>query len=216
MKTEVTLWYFADPMCSWCWGFSPVLEEIKTLYGERIKIALMLGGLRPGTKDPVTTESREEIIHHWQAVHKMTGQEFNFENPMPDGFVYDTELPSRAVIAVSEINPDCTLPFFKKIQQAFYIEQQDVTNTTVLSEIAANFQINPQDFIERYNSDDVKEKTLLHFQHTRQAEVRGFPTLVISAGKSFHMLAHGYRTFDDIRQDIDNWLSDLFQDETNA
>ncbi|MDH5427723.1 MAG: DsbA family protein, partial [Nitrospirota bacterium] len=27
-----TLIYVADPMCSWCWGFSPVLEEIRRLY----------------------------------------------------------------------------------------------------------------------------------------------------------------------------------------
>ena len=20
--------YFADPMCSWCWGFAPVIEKI--------------------------------------------------------------------------------------------------------------------------------------------------------------------------------------------
>ena len=26
------LWYFADPMCSWCWGFSPVISEIKKSY----------------------------------------------------------------------------------------------------------------------------------------------------------------------------------------
>lgn len=215
MKSEVTLWYFADPMCSWCWGFSPVLEEIKKAYGVKVKIALMLGGLRPGTTQSVTAEFREEIIHHWRAVHKMTGQEFNFDNPMPDGFIYDTELPSRAVIAVSEISPESTLPFFRKIQEAFYVEQKDVTNITVLSEIAANFQINPQGFIERYNSEEVKDKTLLHFQHTRQAEVRGFPTLVISAGRKFLLLAHGYRPFNDIKQDIDNWLRDVSQDETD-
>ena len=24
-----TLYYVADPMCSWCWGFQPVLEKVK-------------------------------------------------------------------------------------------------------------------------------------------------------------------------------------------
>lgn len=215
MKSEVTLWYFADPMCSWCWGFSPVLEKIKKTYGEELKIALMLGGLRPGTTETITPESREEILHHWQAVHEMTGQEFNFNNPMPDGFIYDTELPSRAVIAVSEINPDVTLPFFKRVQEAFYIEQEDVTDETVLAKLAGNFQIEAKEFLERYNSDNVREKTLLHFQHTRQAEVRGFPTLVISTGKTFKMLSHGYRPYEDLRRDIDSWLHDNTDNETN-
>ena len=28
-RTAKTFIYVVDPMCSWCWGFSPVLEQIK-------------------------------------------------------------------------------------------------------------------------------------------------------------------------------------------
>lgn len=206
MNPVATLWYFADPMCSWCWGLSPVLEKIKEDYGEKLKIALMLGGLRPGTTEPITPELRSEILHHWKAVHEMTGQEFDFADPMPDGFIYDTEPPSRAVIAVSEINPDYTLPYFKTIQEAFYCHKQNVTDIDVLVRLAEQFSINTNNFLEHYNSDDVKTKTQLHFQHTRQAEVRGFPTLVIQAEKDFNMLANGYRSYTDLKKDIDDWL----------
>ena len=27
--------YFADPMCSWCWGFNPVMARVREAYGER-------------------------------------------------------------------------------------------------------------------------------------------------------------------------------------
>ena len=175
----------------------------------------MLGGLRPGTKEPISEELREEIVQHWRAVHKLTGQDFNFENPMPDGFVYDTELPSRAVVAVSEINPDYTLPFFKNIQHAFYSERRDVTDVNVLAEIATDFRINRHDFLDHYNSAEVKGKTRFHFQHTRQAEVRGFPTLVASSGKKFRMLAQGYRAYEDISKDLDNFMLDIDQEMTN-
>ena len=94
-----TLWYFADPMCSWCWGFSPVISVIKDVYADRLKVALLLGGLRPGTTEPMTAALREEILHHWQAVQRRTGQPFLFENAMPAGCVYDTEPPSRAEVA---------------------------------------------------------------------------------------------------------------------
>lgn len=209
-----TLWYFADPMCSWCWGFAPVLEQIKEQYGERIKIALMLGGLRPGTTEPMTPESREEILHHWRNVHQMTGQEFNFENPMPEDFIYDTEPACRAVITVSEIHADHTLPFFKRLQEAFYREQRNVADVAVLTELAGEFSVEPGDFVSRFDSDELRNKTASHFQHTRQAEVRGFPTLVISKGKAFKMLAHGYRPYEDIRQEIEQWLNEHPANET--
>lgn len=208
MKSPTILWYFADPMCSWCWGFTPVLNEIKAHYGDKLKVALMMGGLRPGTTEPMSSDSREEILHHWHEVKKTTGQNFTFENAMPDGFIYDTEIPSRAVIAVSEINSEATLPFFKKVQQAFYVEQKNVVNESVLTKLASQFSIDSHKFSEKFNSDDLKKKTQLHFQYTRQAEVRGFPTLVLNTESDFKKISTGYSSYEALRLEIDNWLQE--------
>ncbi len=121
------LWYFADPMCSWCWGFSPVIETLRDEYRERMKIALVLGGLRPGETAPMTAAGREEILHHWHQVHERTGQAFRFEDALPEGFVYDTEPASRAVVTMGGIDPALIFPLFKAIQSAFYAEGRDVT-----------------------------------------------------------------------------------------
>ena len=42
--------YFADPMCSWCYGFSPVVRALRPRYAEVLPIRLIMGGLRPGTR----------------------------------------------------------------------------------------------------------------------------------------------------------------------
>lgn len=206
MNTPTTLWYFVDPMCSWCWGFSPVMDEIKKTYGNHLKVAMMLGGLRPGTTEPMTQESREEIFHHWREVQKLTGQTINAEGALPEGFVYDTEPACRAVIAVSEISAESTLPYYKKVQQAFYLGQKDVTDVRVLTELAADFAIEAQDFTEHFNGDDARNKTQLYFQQTRKMGVRGFPTLVMQLGSKFKLIANGYRPFEEIKPEIDAWL----------
>ena len=208
METTAILWYFADPMCSWCWGFSPVLDKIKETYGEKLKVSLMLGGLRPGTVEAMTPQLRKEIFHHWYEVIKLTGQKFSFDHAMPDGFVYDTEPPCRAVIVVAEFNPDMTLPYFKSIQEAFYIKQKNVCDEEVLAQLAGQCGMARDNFLDRFHAADVRQKTQQHFQHTRQAEVRGFPTLVLQNGSKFTMIASGYRPFDELRQDIDSWLQD--------
>ncbi len=195
-------------MCSWCWGFSPVLDQIKATYGDDLKVALMMGGLRPGTSEPMTPEMREEILHHWHEVNKRTGQNFTFENAMPDGFVYDTEPPSRAVIAVSEIKPEFTLPYFKKVQEAFYVDQKNVPDKKVLMELASSFSIDSQQFLKYFTSDEAKRKTQLHFQKTRQAEVRGFPSLVINTGSEFKKISSGYCSFEGLKQEMDVWLKE--------
>ncbi len=40
------LLYFADPMCSWCYGFAPQILQEKSNYPE-IDFQLVMGGLRP-------------------------------------------------------------------------------------------------------------------------------------------------------------------------
>lgn len=81
--TGKTLWYLADPMCSWCWGFAPVIDMIRDDYSDQLSTELLLGGLRPGTKLPMEPSQREEILNHWHAVHRKTGQLFLFEGAMP-------------------------------------------------------------------------------------------------------------------------------------
>lgn len=207
MATQRILWYFADPMCSWCWGFAPVISAIKETYSERMKIALMLGGLRPGTTEPMTPKSREELLHHWQDVHRMTGQPFAFEGSMPEGFIYDTEPPSRAVITVADISPEAVFPYFKTVQEAFYAHGRNVTQPDTLANLAEQHDIKKQLFLDRYQSDDVRKKTQTHFQIAHESGVRGFPTVTLQDGTTGAVLTNGYRSFGDLQPAIDQWLA---------
>lgn len=201
------LWYFADPMCSWCWGFSPAMEALREAYHERMKIALVLGGLRPGTTEAMTPTARDEILHHWHAVHTRTEQPFHFEGALPDGFVYDTEPASRAVVAVSGIEPGLIFPMFKAIQHAFYAEGRDVTQASVLAELASGLGVDAAAFQQAFDSDAACAKTQAHFRQARQAGVKGFPTLILQQGEQLHPISNGCLPLDSVRAAIDAHLA---------
>jgi putative protein-disulfide isomerase len=207
MNGRSILWYYADPMCSWCWGFAPVMTAIKEVYEPRLKIALMLGGLRPGTTEPLAPALRAEILEHWHAVHRRTGQPFAFEGALPGGFVYDTEPPSRAVIAVGELRPEATFAYFKAVQAAFYAQRQDVTRAETLAALAGPFGIEAATFLARFDSDEVRQRTHGHFQQTRQTGIRGFPTVVLQNDAGYTLLTSGYRPFAELQPEIDAWLA---------
>lgn len=190
MNTPI-LWYFADPMCSWCWGFSPTFKAVLDLYHDRMKIALVLGGLRPGETVPMTTAGRDDILHHWRQVQTLTGQPFRFENALPDGFVYDTEPASRAVVVVSSIDPGLVFPMFQSIQSTFYAQARDVTQTVVLADLAAKLGVDTAVFLHAFDSDTARTRTQTHFHHARQAGVRGFPTLIVQQGAQLHPICNG-------------------------
>jgi len=207
MTPQRILWYFADPMCSWCWGFAPVISAIKETYAEQMKIALMLGGLRPGTIEPMTPQSRAEILHHWQDVHRMTGQPFTFEGALPEGFVYDTEPVCYAVIAVAAIDAETTFDYFKRVQAAFYAHGRDVTRPETLAALAWEQDIDGDLFLERFDSEDVRQLTRKHFEVTRQAGVRGFPTVLLQNDGDGTLLTNGYRPLAELQPEIEKWLA---------
>jgi putative protein-disulfide isomerase len=201
------LWYFADPMCSWCWGFSPVIEALRERYHQRVRIALMLGGLRPGTTAPMTAQQRDDILHHWRAVHAMTGQPFSFDGALPPGFVYDTEPASRAVISFGGLRPEAIFAYFKSVQHAFYVAQRDVTQAGELAALAKDQRVDPGAFLACFESDEMKRRTQQHFLHARQAGVKGFPALMASDARGPARLSEGCRSLEQVRSALDAWLA---------
>ena len=198
----VILWYFADPMCSWCWGFSPVIETLREEFHERAKIALVLGGLRPGETAPLTAAGREDILHHWRQVHERTGQPFRFDNALPPGFVYDTEPASRAVVTIGGLEPTLIFSLFRAIQNAFYAEGRDVTQAGVLAELAAGLGVDAAAFLQAFDSDAARAKTQAHFRQARQAGVRGFPALILQQDSQLHAVSNGCQPLEAVREAI--------------
>jgi putative protein-disulfide isomerase len=196
------LWYFADPMCSWCWGFTPVIETLRDAYRDRLKIALVLGGLRHETA-PMTAAGREEILHHWHEVHARTGQAFRFEQALPQGFVYDTEPACRAVATIGGLDPVLVFPLFKAIQKAFYADGRNVTQPGVLADLAGELGVDKEAFLQAFDSDAARAKTQAHFKQARQAGVRGFPALILQQDAHLHVICNGCQPLETVRAALD-------------
>ncbi|AAZ97999.1 conserved hypothetical protein [Thiobacillus denitrificans ATCC 25259] len=201
------LWYFADPMCSWCWGFSPVIEALRERYGARLRVALVLGGLRPGERAALSAAAREDILHHWHAVAERTGQPFRFDGALAPGFVYDTEPASRAVVAVGALAPGQIFAMFKAIQHAFYAEGRDVTQPDVLAALAAGCGIDTPRFQPAFDSDDARAKTRAHFRQARAAGVHGFPALILQQDDRLTRVGEGCQPRETVERAIDACLS---------
>lgn len=129
--------YFADPMCSWCWGFAPALGKIRAAFGDALPVRLIMGGLRPGAASAMTAAAKQEVRTHWEHVRDATGQPFDFGFFDRAEFVYDTDPAARAVVALRRSDPDAALEYFERVQRAFYADNRDVTSAAVLADIAA-------------------------------------------------------------------------------
>jgi putative protein-disulfide isomerase len=83
-----------------------------------------------------------------------------------------------------------------------------VTQTGTLAELAEHHNIDKPRFLERFESEDVKNKTRTHFRITREAGVRGFPTIVLQAGSGQKLLTNGCRPLEELRPELEAWLTE--------
>lgn len=203
--------YFADPMCSWCWGFAPVIERIAADYGAALPVRLVMGGLRPGTDQVMTEAAMEGLRPHWVHVHEASGQPFDEGFFARRDFVYDTDPAARATVLVRREAPGWELAFLGRAQRAFYAENRDVTSTPVLAELAAEFDIDMDGFAERLEAEDLKQETWRDYAKAQRAGVTGFPTLIAGPGAegTFGVVTRGFAPAEEVLGVIDRWIAGL-------
>lgn len=170
--------YFANPMCSWCWGFAPVARALQERYGERLPFRLMLGGLAAGTIKALDDKGKQTIRAHWDHVADLTGQPFDYDFFEREAFVYDTEPACRAVVAARRLSAPSAIGFLGHLHRGFYSQNQDVTDETTLSALADEFGIDRDRFEAEFESEDTRLETLADFRSTRDAGVEGYPALI--------------------------------------
>jgi putative protein-disulfide isomerase len=69
--------YFADPMCSWCYGFSPVIAALAERFEDRLPLHVVMGGLRAGNTEAMTEQDRAYVRKAWGEVGATTGEPFD-------------------------------------------------------------------------------------------------------------------------------------------
>lgn len=213
--TDLEFLYVGDPMCSWCWGFAPVVEELTTRY--RIPLRVVVGGLRPGPNaEPLTGEMRGFLAHHWEQVAERSGQPFDHRGLDREGWVYDTELPARAVVTMREMSPGDTVRFFTASQQAFYADRVDITDPAVYPALVAPYDVDGEKFMERLHDEQSRLAAWEDFDEARQLGVAGFPGLLLRTEDGYVVVTRGYLPFDQLEPAVTGWLGRTYPDQVEG
>lgn len=197
-----TLYYFHDPMCSWCWGFEPVWTRLKQALPADLQLEPILGGLAPDTDEPMPLELQLTIKGYWQKIEALLGTKFNYDFWDADKRPLDQSEPRRstypacrAVIAAGLQN--CQQPMINVLQQAYYLRAlnpSDIkTQIQLFSELAASLEnkqkLDIDKFIHDLSSQSTKQELIRQLGFTRSMPIQGFPSLVLSHnGQNFPIM----------------------------
>lgn len=198
-EMAATVRYVGDPMCSWCWGLSPVLKQIaEHCSQEGIGFSVTMGGLRAGGGDPWNNAFKDFLRKEWNHIASVTGQPFGYGILEAPDFDYDTE-PACRSIAIAQVllkqhgerNPTA-LDFFTAVQRKFYVDGVDPKEVDFYKSVCAEVGIDFKEFSMLFNSPRGQQAVLNHFTQSREWNVRAFPTLILEVNGQFVPIASGY------------------------
>lgn len=204
-----SLLYFADPMCSWCWGFSPVVRSLVTKYAAALPVRVVMGGLSAGATVPLDEQSKTAIRDHWEHVEMASGQPFDYGFFERKSFIDDTEPSCRAMVAARELEPSAVLPFLAALQGAFYGDNRDITDAGTLIALATEFGLERVGFAEMFDRESTRSSTYADFALARQMRISGFPTIVGCGDQgALQTLSDGYQDWQALEPIIEQWLGE--------
>ena len=190
-----------DPMCSWCWGFAPVIEELHTEMNDEYTFSLVLGGLRSKGEMPWNEDSKAYLKGHWKQVSQSTGQAFSDSLFEKEFFDYDTYPACKAVITVRELfGMQNAFAYLHTIQEAFYTRAEDITNVEILLHLLHRSESDKRAFRTFFESDRAQLLMENDFAKARSMGANAFPSVVVIDEEGHMVCQKGYRSLHELQK----------------
>jgi putative protein-disulfide isomerase len=198
-----TLYYIHDPMCSWCWGFRPALEELLAGLPDDVKVERLLGGLAPHSDEPMPELMREHLQQTWQRIQaRIPGTPFNFDFWTHCAPRRSTGPACRAVIAARRQDPALDQAMTYAIQRAYYLEARNPSDRETLIELAGEIEADPVAFARDLDADETRQALADEIARARGMGVDSFPALVLDCSGSRWRIPVEYTDSDAILETI--------------
>lgn len=182
---QPVLYYAHDPMCSWCWGFGPVLQDLCERLPAQLRQQRLLGGLAEDTDEVMPLDQQQRIQATWQRIEQtIPGIHFNFEFWQRCRPRRSTWATCRAVIAARAQGEAFDKAMTRAIQQAYYLQARNPSDTDTLVELAGELQLDVPAFRQALDADETVHQLDREMLQCEQLRIGSFPALVLESGSS--------------------------------
>ena len=176
------LYYVHDPMCSWCWGFAPVLGQLLKRLPVDVQVTRLLGGLAVDSDQPMPLALQQTIAATWRRIQeRIPATQFNFDFWTQCAPRRSTWPACRAVIAARQQGEEFDARMTRAIQQAYYTQARNPSDEMTLIELAVQLGLDEQAFARALSGEPVQQQLLMEIERTRQLHATSFPGLVLEA-----------------------------------
>jgi len=181
--------YLFDPLCGWCYGAGPVLDQLAQL--DDVTLTLAPTGLFAG--QGARAMDQHFAAYAWQndqRIARLTGQPFteayraNILGQI--GGSFDSAPATLGLVAVGLTAPDRELEVLKLLQRARYVDGRDNSNLQIVADVLDEAQFTEAASRVRTPDDDLMSAYRKRLQVARADMVRfgvdGVPALIAGRG----------------------------------
>lgn len=204
----VSITYLLDPLCGWCYGASPLLQQLGQLPGIHLELAPT--GLFAGAGG--RTLDAEFAQYAWandMRIQKLTGQRFSekYRSELLGklGSRFDSTATTLALTAVLRNAPQRELEALKVLQEARYVHALDTGDMAVVAQLLREMQLDAA--ADLLLADDAQllaanAARLVKAQGLKQAfGAQGVPALIVKGSRLLRGDAL-YGSFDSLLAEI--------------
>lgn len=221
-RLKITI--FADPVCTWCWGTSPITRALEYRYGDSIEFVYVMNVL---VEDIHTYNNRRleiggnnvelsnrNLLKHWldaSQVHGMPVMEHGFHlftetyrSTIPQCMAYITSKTLAPKKSDGQRDLRMAHRLFRRIQEATAAEALQTTNPDVLTDLAAVEGYEPNLF--RETMDSVKVQNTLEADKIicRHYGVQSTPSFLLEYNNQ-ELLLQGFTTRETLERNIEQF-----------
>ena len=179
----MVLYYVHDPMCSWCWGFVPVLNDFLEKLPDKIRVERLLGGLAPDSDAPMPAEMRQTIEATWHRIQEtIPGTIFNYDFWTQCAPRRSTWPACRAVIAARMQGDAFDKRMTRAIQLAYYTQARNPSDEGTLVELSGELGLDEHAFVNALRSEPVQQQLQAEIELSQHLHATSFPSLVLKTG----------------------------------
>jgi putative protein-disulfide isomerase len=181
-------------MCSWCWGFRPVLDELVSALPQELPFSRLLGGLAPDCDQPMASAMRTQLISTWQRIQaQIPGTRFNFDFWQSTTPRRSTWPACRAVIAARRLCEAFEAPMIGAIQHAYYLEARNPSDNDTLIELAVRLGLDAAEFAVLLNDAATQHRLDDEMALARSLGADSFPALRLVDHDTIRPISVDYR-----------------------
>ena len=206
---QPVLIYCYDAWCGWCYGFSPVMQQLNHEFRNMLTIEVLSGGMILPEQPVHVGVMAGYVLENYERVEETSGVHFGEDYlwhmrhaDMSDWFP-SSEKSAIALSIFKEYQPEHQVDFIADLQKALFMEGRDLTDDEAYRHLLYKYAIDETIFYERLHSEVFRQKAHDEFAICRQLKATGFPQLMLqTSDNKVYLINRGYENYESVSKKI--------------